>query len=123
MTTLIKTKEQDDRAATALMQQEAREELLLKEGGEQAQLTAKDLKQGLSGDLKQRMEEEKTVHIVFKYGERPDVTFTGFWNGQLVRNAQNALSRSYRQRRHKNMRAHANEPNPLGAEKENGDGR
>ena len=75
------------------------------------QLTAKDLKQELSGDYKQRMEETKIVTIVFKYGEKPEVVFSGFWNGRLVKNAQNALSRSYRHRRHKQVRSNAQDKN------------
>ena len=92
-------------------QEEQREKELQDTRGEAAPLTAKDLKQELSGDYKQRMEETKTVTITFVYGERPDVIFSGFWNGRLVKNAQNALSRQYRLRRHKQVRANAQKPN------------
>ena len=92
-------------------QEEKREEELVEKRDETPLLTAKDLKQELSGDYKQRIEETKVVTITFVYGERPDVVFSGFWNGRLVKNAQNALSRSYRHRRHKQVRSKAQDKN------------
>ena len=73
----------------------------------------KTLKQALSGSLEQRMKEEKTIIIKFKYGQHPDISFTGFWNGKLILNAQNAISRAYRHLRHKNVRANSEIPNIL----------
>ena len=72
---------------------------------------AKDLKQALSGTINERMEEDRSIVLTMKHGERPEVVFTGFWNGRLVNNAMNALSRNYRLRRHKQVRANAAVPN------------
>lgn len=74
-------------------------------------LTAKDLKQHLGGTINQRIEEDRSIVLTMKHGERPEVQFNGFWNGRLIKNAQNAIARSYRERRHKHMRANASIPN------------
>ena len=92
-------------------QEEQREDTLMKERDEQPELTAKDLKQGLAGTVNQRMEEDRSIVLTMKHGEKPDVNFNGFWNGHLVKNAMNAISRGYRLRRHKDIRAHASVPN------------
>lgn len=76
-------------------------------------LTAKDLKQELSGDVGDRMKERKVIIITLDYGKRPEVEFQGFWNGKLVHNAMNAISRAYRLLRHKNIRVNANTPNQM----------
>lgn len=76
-----------------------------------APLTAKDLKQHLGGTINERIEEDRSIVLTMKHGERPEVQFNGFWNGRLIKNAQNAIARSYRERRHKQVRAHASTPN------------
>ena len=70
-------------------------------------LTAKDLKRDLIGSLDDRMKEIKSIIITLNYGKRAEVEFIGFWNGKLVHNAMNAISRSYRLQRHKTIRAGA----------------
>lgn len=75
------------------------------------ELTARDFRNDLSGTFKERMEEEKSILITLRYGSRPEVKFSGFWNGKLISSAMNAISRSYRVLRHKNIRTHANEQN------------
>jgi hypothetical protein len=92
-------------------QEEQREKELMDRRDETPELTAKDLSQGLSGTINQRIEEDRSIVLTMRHGERPDVIFTGFWNGRLVKNAMNAISRSYRLRRHKEIRAHADVPN------------
>jgi hypothetical protein len=77
------------------------------------ELTAKDLKQELSGNVGDRMKERKVIVITLDYGKRPEVEFQGFWNGKLVHNAMNAISRAYRLLRHKNIRVNANTPNQM----------
>lgn len=77
---------------------------LMESAKEASTLRARDLRNELHGSLKQRMEETKTVLVSLVYGQRPEVVFTGFWNGRAVKNAQNALARFYRVRRHKDMR-------------------
>lgn len=69
----------------------------------------------LGGSLEQRMADPRTILIEIKEGEKPEVTFTGFWNGRLIHNAQKILSRAYRTRRFKPLRG-----NPEGGQ---GDGR
>lgn len=81
-------------------------------------LTAKELKHDLGGDYKGRLEGDRSIVLTMKHGERPTVNFGGFWNGKLVNNAMNAISRAYRLQRHKDVRANAHAPNT----KENGDG-
>lgn len=95
------------KTAKMIAQEQAREETLLKERDEVPELTAKDLKQGLSGSLEDRMKEDRTIVLTMKHGEKPNVSFSGFWNGHLVKNAMNAISRCYRLRRHKQVRANA----------------
>jgi len=75
------------------------------------ELNARDLSQELSGSINARMEEDRSIILTMKHGERPEVDFNGFWNGRLVKNAMNAISRGYRLRRHKQVRAHADVPN------------
>jgi len=90
---------------TAKMKAEAAKEVI------QPELKAKDLKQALSGTINQRLEEDRAIVLTMKHGERPEVRFEGFWNGRLVKNAMNAISRQYRLRRHKQVRANAAVPN------------
>lgn len=92
-------------------QEKEREDQLMKERDEQPELTAKDLKQGLSGTINQRLEEDRSIVLTMRHGQRIEVDFAGFWNGRLVKNAMNAISRGYRLRRHKDIRAHATVPN------------
>ncbi len=62
-------------------------------------LTAKLLKEQLSGSYKERLEEEKTILLKYKPGQRPEVYFTGFWTGKFVRAAINSISKAYRLRK------------------------
>ena len=39
--------------------------------------------------------------LVFDMGEKPNVTFTGFWTGGLITAAQNSIAKAYRRRRFK----------------------
>jgi inactivated superfamily I helicase len=87
---------------------------LSRELGEKQELTAKDLKAGLSGDYNERMQEEKRIILTLSYGQRPEVTFEGFWNNRLVHNAMNAISRAYRLRKHKQIRTGALAPKETG---------
>ena len=64
-------------------------------------LKAGDLSNELQGNYKQRMEEEKTILINLIPGKRPTVTFTGFWNGKLIRAAMDSIAKAYRVRRHR----------------------
>ena len=68
---------------------------------------AKDLKQALSGSINDRLIEDRAIVLTMKHGEKPEVRFDGFWNGRLVKNAMNAISRNYRLRRHKQIRPNA----------------
>ena len=74
---------------------------------------AKDLKQGLAATASQRITEDRSIILTMKHGERPEVQFSGFWNGKLVNNAMNAISRGYRLRRHKAIRENAEKPNVI----------
>lgn len=55
----------------------------------------------LMGSDTQRKEEVKTILLTFKPGEKPDVQFTGFWDGKFLRAALNSISKAYRLRRNK----------------------
>lgn len=79
---------------------------------------AVDLSKELAGSYDERMREDKTIVITLSYGKKPDVVFTGFWSGKLVSSATNAIARSYRLLKYKNIR-----PNPTTPNKENGDAR
>ena len=61
----------------------------------------RELSTGLQGTLKERLEGQKTIHLVFDMGEKPNVTFTGFWTGGLITAAQNSIAKAYRRRRFK----------------------
>jgi len=65
-------------------------------------LTAKLLKDQLSGSYEERMNEEKTILITMIAGAKPTVEFTGFWNGMLIRKAMDSVAKAYRIRRCKN---------------------
>lgn len=75
------------------------------------ELTANILKQALGGTYDERIKEEKTIYLTLSYGQKPNVVFGGFWNGKLVNNAMNAISRAYRVQRHKTIRANVGQPN------------
>jgi hypothetical protein len=70
-------------------------------------LRAAELKSGLAGTPEERDKEDRSIVLTMKHGEKPEVIFNGFWNGRLVQNAMNAISRGYRLRRHKAIRANA----------------
>ena len=95
------------KTAAMQAQEDMREKELMDTRNEVEPLTAKDLKQGLSGTVNQRIEEDRAIVLTMKHGERPEVRFDGFWNGRLVKNAMNAISRGYRLRRHKQIRPNA----------------
>jgi hypothetical protein len=99
------------KTAAMLAQENKRETDLMEQRDEKPALTAKDLKQALAGTINQRLEEDRAIVLTMKHGERPEVRFDGFWNGRLVKNAMNAISKGYRLRRHKQVRAHADVPN------------
>lgn len=85
--------------------------------------TARDLKHALGGSIEEREKEEKTIVLKMSLGQRPEVEFYGFWNGKLVNNAINAISRAYRLLRHKAIRTNANvqEVPAVPAKSEDGD--
>lgn len=62
-------------------------------------LKAPQISKSLGGDFDDRMSQERTLHIRMTLDSRPEVVFTGFWNGKLIQAAQNAVARAYRQRR------------------------
>ena len=64
-------------------------------------LKAPQLSEALGGNLKQRLEGDKEIHIKVKHGEKPEVTFIGFWNGKMINAASNAIARAYRHQRYK----------------------
>ena len=63
--------------------------------------TGHGLSTGLQGTLKERLEGQKTIYLVFDMGEKPVITFTGFWTGGLITAAQNSIAKAYRRRRFK----------------------
>lgn len=73
-------------------------------------LTAKMLSPALQGSYKERMEEEKTIILKYTPGKRPDVFFTGFWNGTFIKAAMGSISRAYRLRRRDTTRPIRVEP-------------
>ncbi len=42
---------------------------------------------------------DRTLKVVFNKNSKPEVTFTGFWNGRFIRVATNAIAKAYRLRR------------------------
>lgn len=75
---------------------------------------AHELKKVLGGSFDDRIKEDKVILITLRYGQRADVIFTGFWNGKLVSNAMNAVSRAYRVQKHKTIRANATQSQGVG---------
>ena len=63
---------------------------------EQPKKFGRQLADALMGSYKERMEEEKTIFLVFKPGERPSVNFTGFWSGKFIRAAMDSIAKAYR---------------------------
>ncbi len=80
---------------------------------------ARELSQELSGSPEQRAEETKTLYLTFAPGVRAEVVFTGTWSGRLVRSAFNAISKSYRRRRYKQIRVEQ-KPEPTKVDKPEG---
>lgn len=80
------------------LSQTSREE---KQANERASiaLKASKLSKELGGDMDDRMSQERTIHLKMTLDSRPEVIFTGFWNGKFIQAAQNAIARAYRQRR------------------------
>lgn len=68
-------------------------------------LKGRELSDQLMGTPKDRLEEEKTILVKFKPGDKPIVTFTGFWNGSILKAAINSISKAYRLRRYRPSRA------------------
>ena len=63
--------------------------------------TAIELSKALEGTAKERMEGERTILLKITPGQRPEVIFTGFWNGKYIKAARSSIARAYRLRRHK----------------------
>lgn len=70
-------------------------EIILKEG-EKTPLTAKDLKSALIGTAEERKTGEKLMTVRYKPGQRPEVTFSGFWGGLDIKAVMSAIPRSYK---------------------------
>ncbi len=62
-------------------------------------LTSKLLKDQLAGTHEQRMQEEKTIFLAITPGNRPEVTFTGFWSARFIRAAMDSIAKAYRLRK------------------------
>ena len=84
-----------------MTQEKAKIEPVVKAEKEKPKITAEALSSVLQGTVEQRKEEEKTIVIRMIEGQRPEVDFTGFWTGKLMKAAINGLSRAYRLRRHR----------------------
>ena len=76
------------------------------------QATARELKSDLGGSYEDRMKAERTVYVKINGSGKPEVIFTGFWNGKFVHVAMNSISRSFRLLRHKNIRSNPQVMNP-----------
>lgn len=62
-------------------------------------LKAKNIYQEIGGTFDDRMSQERSIHLTMTLDKRPEVVFTGFWNGKFIQAAMNAIARQYRQRR------------------------
>ena len=62
-------------------------------------LTANVLSGALRGKI-DKAEEERTIVLTLLPGKRPEVSFTGFWNGRFIRAAMDSIAKAYRLRRH-----------------------
>lgn len=51
----------------------------------------------LGGDVKTS---ERSLTLVMKPGEKPKITFVGYWDGKFVQAAINSISKAYRLRRY-----------------------
>ncbi len=70
----------------------------------------KELAEALQEDLKERLEGERTIMLTMTMGQRPEVTFTGFWSGKFIRAAMDSIARAYRLQRHSVSRPHGQKP-------------
>lgn len=61
---------------------------------------AEELIGALHGSAHEIESEVKTIMLTFAPRARAEVTFSGEWNGRLLRSAFNAVSKAYRRRRH-----------------------
>jgi hypothetical protein len=62
-------------------------------------LKSKNIYQEIGGSYDDRMSQPRTIHLTMTLDKRPEVVFTGFWNGKFIQAAMNAIARQYRQRR------------------------
>ena len=58
------------------------------------------LADALQGTYEERMKEEKTILVKMVPGDRPSVSFTGFWNGRFIRAAMDSVAKAYRLRKY-----------------------
>ena len=65
------------------------------------ELKGRDLSQGLQGTYEQRMQEEKTILLKMVPGKKPNVMFTGFWNGHFIKAAMDSIAKAYRLARYR----------------------
>lgn len=54
----------------------------------------------LQGTVEERNLETKTLIVTMIVGKRPEIKFTGFWNGKMLQAAMNSIAKAYRTRRH-----------------------
>ena len=76
-------------------------------------LTASKLSEALASS-KERIEGEKTVMVKMVMGKRPEVTFSGFWNGKFIAGAVNSIARAYRLQRSRPSRPLPAQTNQIG---------
>lgn len=62
-------------------------------------LKSKNIYAEIGGTFDDRMAQSRTIHLTMTLDKRPEVIFTGFWNGKFIQAAMNAIARQYRQRR------------------------
>lgn len=62
-------------------------------------LKSKNIYSEIGGSYDDRMSQPRTLHLTMTLDKRPEVIFTGFWNGKFIQAAMNAIARQYRQRR------------------------
>ena len=81
---------------------------------------AGQLRDALMGTPKERLETERTLLLRMTPGQRPTVTFTGFWTGKFIRGALDSISKAYRMCKHRPSRPFVKptvDAKPTGVEK------
>ena len=103
--TAISPKTEIQEQQEALMEQKRQEDILEESLiPQKIEVIAEEASKFLGGTYVERSSSPRSALVTMLPGGRPEVTFTGFWNGQYIKVAQHALHKAYKQRQFKKFK-------------------